>query len=342
MNEALLSGQLGRGFRKGRLRDGAGRGPLPNLLPWGHGPTGEESSPTYGISGPSGIYGHKPLFLTILAACALFVAFVLNWDMNRGAYLVVEKSELLSRLGTLEGASLSLLVAASLVLFGLNKYRLPFNVTIWHLLGGLVLFFIIALTLTQDPNLTATIAVQLFLFSFYSAPLCFGLYGLFLHKPVYLVISAMFSFFITAGTPNTASELPQILLFSFCFLLFIETGESSVRCWGYIEEGRLSPAYASSFVDSYLRNLALFLSLSLLLTLLTLNLPSLLGALGLQAVAASLELNSIYGRVAGAVAVLGGLGLLRFLHDRGYTKSLLLWTGRAAGHLRALAARQNG
>ena len=279
----------------------------------------------------AGPAGNRAMLLTFIAAGALFIAFVLNWEMNRGAYFVVEKSELLRNLNSLEGALLALVVGAGIVLFGLSRHRLPFPVTLLHLLGGLVLFFVVTLVLTQNAHLTYVIAVQLFLYAFYSAPLAFGLYGLFLHRPVYLVISAMFSFFITAGTRNSATELPHSILFAFCFLLFVEVGESSVRCSLYIADRRLSPEHASSFAQSYLRNLALFISLSLLLTLLILNLPQVIGALGLEGVAASLELNSIYGRVASAVVVLGGLGLLRFLHDRGYTRPLLNLVRRAVG-----------
>ncbi|MGQ9581891.1 MAG: hypothetical protein ACUVV6_00055 [Thermoplasmatota archaeon] len=291
-------------------------------------------------SGPTEL--GRAMVLSLIASGALFASFVLNWEMNRGAYLVVEKSEVLRGLSALEGGFLALLIAIGLVLLGLKKERLPFPVTLWHVVGGIILVFVLILVVTQNALLTYVAAVQLFLVAFYSAPLLFGLCGLFLHKPVYLIISAMFSFFITAGTPNSAAELPGSLLFALCFLLYVEVGESSIRCWLYLEEGRLSRAHADGFAGSYLRHLAIFLPLALLLSLLVLNLPAVIGALGQRAVASSLEMASIYGRAAAAVTVLGGLGLLRFLHDRGYTSRPIDWAKRFIGWARGAAPRAAG
>lgn len=92
-----------------------------------------------------------------------------------------------------------------------------------------------------------------------------------------------------------------------------------------MEEKRLTDEHLTGFVDRYLRNLSMFVIASVLLTVLILNLPYVVGALGLGAVAASVELRSNYGQAAAAIVVLGSIALLRFLQDRGYTAP---WTAR--------------
>jgi hypothetical protein len=95
-------------------------------------------------------------------------------------------------------------------------------------------------------------------------------------------------------------------------------------------------------VERYFRNLAIFASASVLLTMLILNLRVVVGVLGLAAVADSIELAGSYGQATAAIVVLGTIALLRFLADRGYTAP---WAARwrsAGGRLRAWRARGAG
>lgn len=278
----------------------------------------------------------RVLLMIILATTFLFVAFGLNWEINRDAFHVVEMSDVLQDLGPVESSVVALAVAAFVVSLPEMRKRLPFALTAWHIgaiVGGTLLLVYI---IVGEPVLFVIVIVQTFVLVFYSAPLIFGLYGTLHHRPVHLVISAMFFFFIMGGLPKPDPEdWPVLLASAVFFLLFLEVAESSIRCWHMLDARKLSEEQLASFVDHYLRNLALFMSMGALLTIFIIRLPIVVGAMGLKAVAASLELGSPYGQMTAAVVVLGGLGLLRFLHDRGYTAP---WIRR----LRGLAARARG
>jgi len=229
-------------------------------------------------------------------------------------------SSVLEGLGPVESSVIALAVAAFIVALPEAGKRLPFELTPLRaaaIAGGtLLLVFYIA----GSPLQFIVVVVQTFVLVFYSAPLIFGLYGTFHRRPVHLVISAMFSFFTMGGLPRPdPADWPVLVASAVIFLLFIEVAETSIRCANLLEARRLSDEHLASFVDRYLRHMALFMSLAVLLTIFIIQLPIVVGALGLKAVAASLELGSVYGQMTAAVVVLGGLSAARFLHDRGYT-----------------------
>jgi len=277
----------------------------------------------------------RVLLLMILSSAFLFLSFAMNWEMNRGSFEVMDRSDILHGLGTVEASLIALAVAAVIVALPEAKRSLWFEYTALHLVATVVGVLVLLLVVTWDLKVFVNVLVQTFVLVFFSAPLIFGLFGVLHHRPVHLVISAMFSFFIAGGVRNTAFELPYLLLFGLFFLLFIELAESTVRCWNLLDEKRLSEQHLASFVDHYLRNLAIFMTVSVVLTMLVLNLHYVIGALGLSALADSVELRTVYGQVMSCVVVLGSLGLLRFLHDRGYTAP---WMAR----LKALRARLTG
>ena len=267
------------------------------------------------------------MLLTILASTFLFLAFGLNWDINRDAFHVVEMSTVLQGLGPVESSVVALAVAALIVAIPEAGRRLPFEPTplrVAAIAGGtLILVYWVA----GNPLQFLDVLVQTFVLVFYSAPLVFGLYGTIHRRPVHIVISAMFMFFTMGGMPRPAqSDWPALLGSAVLFLLFIEVADTSIRCWNLLEARKLPDGHLASFIDHYLRHLALFMSLGVLLTILIIQLPLVVGALGLNALAASLELGSVYGQMTAAVLVLGSLAALRFLHDRGY---LAPWMARA-------------
>jgi len=254
-----------------------------------------------------------------VAGAFLFLSFSLNWEINHGSFEVMDRSEVLAGLGTVEASLIALAVAAVVVILPQARKLFPFEFTplrtVLTVGGILVLLGVI----TWDLKVFVNVLVQTFVLVFFSAPLLFGLFGILYHRPVHLIISAMFSFFIAGGVRNPEGDLPYLLLFGLFFILFIETAETSIRCWGFLEEKKLSDAHMAGFVDHYIRNLAIFMIASVVLTVLILNLREVVGALGLGAVADSVELESGYGQAAAAIVVLGSIAVLRFLHDRGYT-----------------------
>jgi len=276
------------------------------------------------------------LLLTGLAAAFIFISFALNWELNRGSFEVVLRSEVLKDLGTIEGSMIALAVSAFIVALPELKGQMPFKADLRHLfgtVGGILLFIWIV---SGDGGLVVDILVQSFVLGFYSAPLLFGLYGVIHRKPVHIVIYAMFMFFVAGGMKNNSTEPLVLVVFALFFLLSIEVGESSIRCHVLLEEKKLSEEHMAGFTDRYLRHLAIFMTAAFFLTLFVINLPAVLGVLGLKAVAASIELGSVYGQVVTAVAVFGTLGILRFLHDRGYTKP---WIARGRKYYGILKAR---
>jgi hypothetical protein len=276
------------------------------------------------------------LLLTVIAALFLFLAFALNWEINRDAFHVVEMSYVLEGLGPVESSVVALAVAAFVVSLPQVGKRLPFALTPWHLIAMVAGVLLLLYFITGNLLAFMDILVQTFVLVFYSASLIFGLYGIFHRRPVHLVISAMFTFFTMGGLPRPdPKDWPIILASAIFFLLFVEVAESSIRCWNLLEARKLSDEHLASHVDHYLRNLAFFLSMGTLLTIFIIQLPLVVGAMGLKAVAASLELGSPYGQMTAAVVVLGSLATLRFLHDRGYTAP---WIRR----LRHISARVRG
>lgn len=320
------------GARGGRERE-AGRG--------GPGDGWDKSAGEAGRSGGAGPDGKlsesrdRVVLLMVLAGAFLLLSFALNWEVDHGSFEVMDRSEVLSGLGTVEASLIALAVAAVVVLLPQAKKLFPFEFSVLHtvLTGAGVL--VLLLVITWDLVVFVNVLVETFVLVFFSAPLVFGLFGVIYHRPVHLVISAMFSFFIAGGVRNPAGDLPYLILFGLFFILFLEIAETSIRCWGFLEERQLSDEHLAGFVDHYLRNLAVFMTASVVLTVLILNLPYVVGALGLGGVAASIELSSNYGQAAAAIVVLGGIALLRFLHDRGYTAP---WMAR----FRAFYARIRG
>jgi len=278
----------------------------------------------------------RVLLLMILAATFLFIAFGFNWEINRDAFHVVEMSDVLQDLGPVESSVVALAVAAFVVSLPEMRKRLPFALTPLHIAGIVGGTLLLVYMIVGEPVPFMIVLVQVFVLVFYSAQLIFGLYGIVHHRPVHLVISAMFSFFIMGGLPKPdPNDWPGLLASAVFLLLFLEVAESSIRCWHLLDARKLSDEQLTSFVDHYLGNLAFFMAMGALLTMVIIRLPFVVGAMGLSAVAASLELGSPYGQITMAVVVLGGLGLLRFLHDRGYTAP---WIRR----MRGLAARVRG
>jgi len=267
------------------------------------------------------------LLLTILAASFLLFAFGLNWEINREAFSVVAMSTILRDLGPVESSVVALAVAAMVVAIPELGRRLPFEPTPLRvaLMAGGILLLIYWVAGSAEQFII--VLIEVFVLVFYSAPLVFGLYGTFHHRPVHIVIAGMFMFFTMAGAPRPAlSDWPALLASAVLFLLFVEVAETSIRCWGLHEARKLPASQLASFVDHYLRHMALFISMGVLLVIFIIQLPAVVGGLGLQALAASLELGSVYGQMTAAVVVMGALASLRFLHDRGYTAP---WIARA-------------
>lgn len=261
------------------------------------------------------------LLLMVIASAFLFLAFSFNWEVNHSAFYVVRMSDVLRNLGPVESSIVALAVSAFVVSLPEIRKRLPVQLTptytVLIILGGLLLLYFII----GDLNIFLNVVIQTFVLTFYSAPLIFGLYGIIHHRPVHLVISAMFSFFIMGGAPRPPpGDWPMLLVCGVFFLLFVEVSDTSIRCWNFLETRKLRDEDVAGYANHYLRNLAVFVTGAFLLTIFILQLPSVVGGLGLKAMASSLELNSPYGQAASAVLVLGALGVLRFLHDRGYTK----------------------
>jgi len=270
----------------------------------------------------------RVLLLMISAGAFLFLSFSLNWEINHGSFEVMDRSEVLAGLGTVEASLIALAVAAVVIILPQAKKLFPFEFTPLRTVATVGLVLLLLAVITWDLKVFANVLVQTFVLVFFSAPLLFGLFGILYHRPVHLVISAMFSFFIAGGVRNPEGDLPYLLLFGLFFMLFIDTAETSIRCWGFLEEKRLSEEHMAGFVDHYFRNLAMFMTASVVLTVLILNLREVVGALGLGAVAHSVELEGGFGQAAAAIVVLGSIAVLRFLHDRGYTAP---WLARIKG-----------
>jgi len=267
------------------------------------------------------------LLLTVLAASFLFMAFGLNWEVNPDAFHVVEMSTVLQGLGPVESSVVALAVAAFIVALPEAGRRLPFEPTPLRVAAMAGAMLLLVYWVAGGPQQFLVVLIQTFVLVFYSAPLVFGLYGTFHRRPVHLVIASMFMFFTMGGAARPSqSDWPALLASAVLFLLFIEVSDTSIRCWNLHETRKLPDDHLVSFVDHYLRHMALFMSMGVLLTIFIIQLPMVVGALGLRALAASLELGSVYGQMTSAVVVLGGLAALRFLHDRGYTAP---WIGRA-------------
>jgi hypothetical protein len=274
-----------------------------------------------------------------VAGVFLFLSFALNWEIDHGSFEVMDRSEVLSGLGTVEASLIALAVAAVVVILPQGKKLFPFEFTAWHTAAAALSALTVLAVVTWDILVFSNILVQTFVLVFFSAPLIFGLIGILYHRPVHLVISAMFSFFIAGGVRNPEGDLPYLVLFGLFFILFIETAETSIRSWGFLNERKLSEEHLSHFVERYFRNLAVFATASVILTILILNLRIVVGALGLAAVADSIELAGSYGQATAAIVVLGTIALLRFLADRGYTAP---WAARwrsVGGRLRAWQTR---
>jgi hypothetical protein len=291
----------------------------------------------------------RVLLLMIAAGAFLFLSFALNWEIDHGSFEVMDRSKVLNGQGTIEASLIALAVAAIAVILPQFKRVVPFELTAWHAAAAAAGALVILAVVTWDLQLFASFLVETFVLVFFSAPLIFGLIGILYHRPVHLVISAMFSFFIAGGVRNPEGDLPYLVLFGLFFLLFIETAEISIRCWGFLQERRLSEEHLAGFIERYFRNLAMFTGASVLLTVLILNLRLVVGALGLGAVADSMELAGPYGQATAAIVVLGAIAMLRFLHDRGYTAPWIArwkalrerWRARRAEGARrqAMAAR---
>jgi hypothetical protein len=314
----------------GQYADASGYGERDLDDRW-YGPAGKERPAPpdrFGSTEPServSVARDRVLLLMILAGAFLFLSFALNWEIDHGSFEVMDRSEVLSGLGTVEASLIALAVAAVVVILPQARKLFPFEFTGWHTVLTAAGVLILLAVITWDLRVFVNVLVQTFVLVFFSAPLLFGLFGVIYHRPVHLVISAMFSFFIAGGVRNPEGDLPYLILFGLFFMLFLETAETSIRCWGFLEERKLSEEHLAGFVDHYFRNLAIFMTASVVLTVLILNLRQVVGALGLGAVAASVELGSAYGQAAAALVVLGSIALLRFLHDRGYTAP---WTAR--------------
>jgi len=276
------------------------------------------------------------LLLTGMAATFIFLSFALNWELNRGSFEVVTRSEVLSGLGTSEGALIALAIASVIVALPELRKQLPFKANLLHLFGGVLGILLMIWIISGDGLLVVNILIQSFVLGFYTAPLIFGLYAVIHHKPVHIVIYAMFMFFIAGGWRDPAQDPAGLVVFAVFFLLALEVGESSIRCFFYLDEKKLSEEHLAGYVDHYMRHVGLFVGGAVLLTAIVLNMPVVLGFLGLRAVASSQELASNYGLVATAIAVFGTLAMLRFLHDRGY---LAPWTARAKKYYGLLKER---
>lgn len=274
----------------------------------------------------------RMLLLYMLSGAFLFLSFALNWEINHDSFEVRVNSEVLAGLGTIEASIIALAVTAVVVMLPQSRKLFSFELGIRHALMAALAALVAVAIVTWDALAFLNVLVQTFVLVFFSSPLIFGLMGILYHRPVHLVISAMFSFFIAAGIRNPVGELPALMLFGLFFLLFVETAETSVRCRTYYIERRLQPAHLAGFIDRYLVNLAAFTTAAVLISVVVLNLPLVVGALGLGAVADSLELAGPYGRAAAAIVVLGSIAMVRFLADRGYISP---WTAR----LRALRER---
>ncbi len=277
----------------------------------------------------------RVMLLMIVAGAFLFLSFALNWEIDHGSFEVMDRSEVLAGLGTIEASLIALAVASVVVILPQARKLFPFEFTAWHTVLTVMGVLLLLAVITWDLQVFARVLVETFVLVFFSAPLIFGLIGVVYHRPVHLVISAMFSFFIAGGVRNPEGDLPYLILFGLFFILFLETAETSIRCWGFLEEKRLSEEHLAGFVERYFRNLAIFMTASVVLTSVILNLRLVVGALGMGAVADSVELAGAYGQAAAAIVVLGSIAILRFLRDRGYTAP---WLAR----WRALVGRARG
>ncbi|MBM4249284.1 MAG: hypothetical protein FJ149_07600 [Euryarchaeota archaeon] len=274
----------------------------------------------------------RMLLLALLSGAFLFLSFALNWEIDHGSFEVRENSEVLRGLGTIEASIMALAVAAVVVVLPQSRRLFPFELRARHVAAAALGALAAVAVLTWDAGAFLNVLVQTFVLVFFSSPLIFGLMGIIYHRPVHLVISAMFTFFIAAGVRNPVGELPVLMLFGFFFLLFVETAETSIRSWGMYVGRRISGAHLAAFIGRYLASLAAFTTLAAILSALVLNLHLVVGALGLGAVADSLEVRGFYGPAAAAIVVLGFIAMARFWADRG---CLAPWAAR----LRALRTR---
>ena len=130
----------------------------------------------------------------------------------------------------------------------------------------MLMVILVVLTLVIRPLNMYLIILQSFIAFFYLAALIFGMYGIWHLKGTHLITAGMFTFFTAISRPKPPSELDLVLVFVFSFLLFMEVSSSAIRQHLLASEELVPVRFQARMVDRYMRYLALFSTLGLVLT----------------------------------------------------------------------------
>jgi hypothetical protein len=240
--------------------------------------------------GPSGDYLHwdgtirsksmryRIYALQVIATIFLYFMFVVNWAMNPGSFEVRFHSAYLGTVPFLTVGIIGIIVGAivcvlpSFVRMIETNWRFVFGWEYTRRRGVLMLVVIlIILTLLIKPVNVYIIVLQSFIAFFYVAALIFGMYGIWHLKGTHLITAGMFTFFTTISRPKPPSELDLVLVFVFSFLLFMEVSSSAIRQHLLASEELVPVKFQARMVDRYMRYLAIFSTLGLLLTYIVLK-----------------------------------------------------------------------
>jgi hypothetical protein len=155
----------------------------------------------------------------------------------------------------------------------------------------------------------------------YWSPILFGVYGIFIRDKMYIFISLLLLIGIIISTDlyllsmnlsHTKSEakIPLFTIFALALFCFYEMSDSSITFFQLndVEQTRVHQSAHQDHLNRILQNyfvfFILFSALALVLAGFILNFNDVLKAVGSEQIAASIELNSIYGTMVSLVVMM--------------------------------------
>ncbi len=260
-------------------------------------------------------YNLKFPFMQLIGTVILAIVFMMNYSLNAEFVHVLQHTPPVSRyVGAIPPAG-ALLIG---LLIGFGLYTLPLvaastrkRIKRWSIVVVVVYLFARPIAaLIVDTALVATAFINtaidvgsILLLAIYSAPMIFGVYGLWSRKFSFTAVAAFFILLVAFATNNPLSELPPLVIFALLLFGYIELGHSVSRFHALSQDLVPSdrfPIHAEAFnslLNRYLFTFTIYLAVLGVLVAVIFNLPAILIRLGEAKLGESLELGSIHGTV---------------------------------------------
>jgi len=260
--------------------------------------------------------------LQIIATIFLFFMFIVNWAMNPESFEVRFHSAYLGSVPFITVGIIGIIMGAIVCVLPSFVHAIESNwrfVFGWEYTRGrgilMLMVILIVITLLIKPLNMYLIILQSFIAFFYLAALIFGMYGIWHLKGTHLITAGMFTFFTAISRPKPPSDLDLVLVFGFSFLLFMEVSSSAIRQHLLASEELVPVKYQARMVDRYMRYLALFSTLCLLLTYVTLKGRYLINFLSPVWSIEAIEVQGYLGLILPALMFILLIWVLRLIYD---------------------------